>query len=63
MANNKKIKKVLDTEMDRKEFLRYVGIVAVGVLGINNLISSITKPIQKTKKPETGGYGRSAYGK
>jgi hypothetical protein len=62
--NLKPVQRLLETEMDRKEFLAYLGGLILAVVGISGLIKSITLPQEhSSSKPSTkGGYGSSAYG-
>jgi predicted tellurium resistance membrane protein TerC len=55
------IKKVLSTEMDRKEFLRYSGAVILGLVGVSALTKSLKSAI--IPKSQKKGYGKSPYGR
>jgi hypothetical protein len=57
----KQITTLLSKEMDRKDFLKHVGIAVIAVTGVSGVISSLTKLDVPSKK--TAGYGGSAYGK
>jgi hypothetical protein len=60
------IQQLLETEMDRKEFLAYMGATALAVTGVSGLLKVLTQPMQRSgaKQPErTSGYGHSAYGR
>lgn len=54
---------LLDTEVDRREFLAYCGAALLGVLGVSGMIKTLT---QYSPSPENqkaiGGYGSSTYG-
>lgn len=54
---------LLETEVDRREFLAYCGATLLGVLGISGLVKILTQsPSSKTKNNIPGGYGSSTYG-
>lgn len=55
------IQELLETEMDRKEFMAYVGATALAVFGVSGLLKAITQNSPTTKKDS--GYGGSAYGR
>lgn len=55
--------KLLDTEMERKEFLKLLGVGAVAAVGISGIIKAMTQqPVKPTAKNVDGGYGSTAYG-
>ena len=62
------IEAVFDKKVSRKAFLQHVGIAALGVLGVQSLLSSVLHtngPKKKTanlKSDKGGGYGNSPYG-
>lgn len=57
------ITKLLDTEMDRKDFLKLLGVGAVAAVGISGIIKAMTQqPVKPTAKTADGGYGSTAYG-
>lgn len=61
----KTIDQLLETEMDRKEFLKNVGIAAVVMTGATAALKAITPAvIQKKASPSSVqfGYGQSPYG-
>lgn len=54
---------ILETEIDRREFLAYCGATLLGVFGISSVIKALTQaPSSKTKNNIPGGYGSSTYG-
>lgn len=55
---------ILQTEMDRKDFLRYTGIGMLGVLGIGSIIKSIQAFLSGNheQKSRGSGYGGRPYG-
>lgn len=62
----KPLQKVLDAEVDRKEFLMYVGASVLAVTGVAGIVRALVGENQ-TKQPKgierAGGYGNSPYGK
>ena len=67
MAEVFSIKNILDKKMDRKQFLQYIGLVLLGLTGINSILSHIAKP-ERLKDlgttPSKGSkFGASKYGK
>lgn len=58
------ISKILDTEMERKDFLKLVGIGAVAAIGLGQIVKAIgghtSQP--KTTQVKSQGYGSMAYG-
>ncbi|MEO5949940.1 MAG: hypothetical protein ABIQ04_00670 [Candidatus Saccharimonadales bacterium] len=56
--------KILQKEMDRKDFLRNTGIafgVLTGMAAVVSKLNLLTDDI-KSKKPSVASYGGSAYG-
>lgn len=64
MANNKIIQMMRDKEMDRKDFLKYSGLVLISVVGLktvaNLLLQSDSK--KKLQQEATRGFGSGKYG-
>lgn len=61
------LKKLTDKEMDRKDFLKYSGVVLLGVVGLKgvlSLLSQVDKPIATDVKAQkaTHGFGSGKYG-
>lgn len=54
---------LLETEMTRHEFLRYMVAVAFGVFGITNLLNTLRHTGTNHTKSNGGGYGYGAYGR
>lgn len=62
--NLEPIQKLLETEMDRKEFLLYLGASLLAVAGVSGLLRSLA-PSEKQGTTHTNskvGYGNSTYG-
>lgn len=58
-----KFENLLETEVDRREFLAYCGAALLGVLGVSGLIRTLTQSSSSiTKERTAGGYGSSTYG-
>lgn len=68
MAIKNQIDALLQEKMDRKDFLKYAGTVALGVIGITGLVRmllgsrSLNSP-ENNGKSQGSGYGGSSYGK
>lgn len=61
---------LLQEKMDRKDFLKYAGTVALGVIGVTGLVRMllgsrglIGPNAEESSKPQGSGYGSSSYGK
>lgn len=52
---------LLNRKMDRKDFLRNVGIGLVAITGLTALLRTLA-PVQQQQRQSTVGYGSSAYG-
>jgi hypothetical protein len=65
MVGFDKFQDLLYQEVSRKEFLRYIGIALLSVIGvasmIQNLSGTINSPTQNNN--QTSGYGTSVYGR
>lgn len=71
MINNN-IKNVLNSvgnkEMDRKDFLKFSGLIVLSLVGVGKVVSLLTKPdnpklaVTKPNKQATRGYGGGGYG-
>lgn len=55
---------LLETEMDRKEFLAYLGAAALTIFGVSALLTALTGPLERTShaKQQSSGYGGGTYG-
>lgn len=70
MIDNKKLNELLNTPMSRKQFLKYIGIMALSLFGVSNVINSITSGHNKGVKQIDGGlaannkrgFGSGKYG-
>ena len=57
------ISKLLDTEMERKDFLKLVGIGAVAAVGASQILKAMTTTTEKKPAKTVGaGYGSMTYG-
>lgn len=57
------IAKLLDTEMERKDFLKLIGVGAIAAIGITQIIKAVSQPtLPKTTQKTANGYGALAYG-
>ncbi len=64
VAANNQLRKLMETPMSRKEFLRYMGIMFLSMLGVGNVISTILKSHHKAAPAlkERTGFGGGKYG-
>lgn len=63
--NFAKIGDLLEQEVSRKEFLRYIGIMFLGLIGVTSMLNNLhtaSNPAASHAKPKSG-YGVSAYGR
>lgn len=56
------IVELLQKEMDRKDFLRHVGIAVAVIVGLPTLLSALSRLQSGSIKQQTVGYGSSSYG-
>lgn len=56
------IQKLASTKMTRQEFLTYLGVVVVGLVGIPSLISLLNDSNPQTKAKKITNYGTGPYG-
>jgi hypothetical protein len=58
------VETLLSKEMDRKEFLKYGGLILLSVLGITGILRVLIKDSNSTtiQQPSNHGYGSSRYG-
>lgn len=64
---NKQIDEILQKRMDRKDFLKHVGMgvaIITGTAGIVRMLKPSSNNVAKTNRqqPVAMGYGASAYG-
>lgn len=62
-----KIHELMQQELSRKEFLRYLGIAFLSLIGVASVLQNLTNTLgqtsTKTIDKKAGGYGVSAYGR
>jgi len=58
------IARILSVELDRKEFLKAVGIGLIAATGVTQIVSTVAKQASSSAPKQTMnfGYGASAYG-
>ena len=61
MALKEEAAVLLSKEMDRKDFLKYIGVGIVAMTGVSTLIRAMT-PSNSKQEPAANGYGSSPYG-
>ncbi|MEX0668424.1 MAG: hypothetical protein WD061_01620 [Candidatus Saccharimonadales bacterium] len=66
MSNNKSktvLGDLLTKEMDRKQFLKHLGIGVLSISGISAALRNMTFESSSNKEQQPSGYGSSPYGK
>jgi hypothetical protein len=58
-----KVQHVLQTEMDRSEFLKRSGVVLLGVAGITTISKTFFNAFSNKSSAKPAGYGASPYGR
>jgi len=53
---------LLRKEMDRREFLIYVGTLFLVVTGVAGLMKALHEPISHLEPAQASGFGHGAYG-
>lgn len=52
--------------MDRKDFLKYSGVVLIGLVGLKSIVALISQadktPVVVVKSEQSRGYGGGKYG-
>lgn len=56
---------LMQREVSRGEFLKFVGVALLGLVGVVGFFKNIHQalPPDKANKNQSGGYGGSAYGR
>ena len=67
MINKNIVQTILNKEMDRKEFLKYSGLVLLSLVGLKTIISLLNQPSEKltvieSRKESMHGFGSGKYG-
>lgn len=64
MGKNLAITKLMNKEMDRKDFLKYGAGVALAVVGVTGLLNTLLRLGGESDTSKTSaGYGSSPYGR
>lgn len=53
---------LLEKEMDRKDFLKHIGVASIALIGLPTIIKSISSVGTTPQPSKSQGYGSSAYG-
>lgn len=59
----KQVDAVLDSTMDRKTFLKNVGIAVLALAGVTTMLSTLGQFNRSGNKQTGGGYGNTSYGR
>ena len=66
VAQKNIIKAISEKEMDRKDFLKYSGVVLLGVVGLKGILTLLApseKPVASNASQQQGrGFGTGKYG-
>jgi hypothetical protein len=57
---------LMRVQLSRAEFLQYIGVVLLGVVGVTGLVKNLRRSLPgrtQTSKSMASSYGRGAYGK
>jgi arginine exporter protein ArgO len=58
----KPLNDLLNKEMTRKDFLKHIGVAALGIMGVNAFLRNITNPHNKKSKAPRRTKAVSGYG-
>lgn len=63
-----KVDELMQQEVSRKDFLRYVGLALLSMVGISSMLQNIQTSLgghdaKADSRRQTSGYGSSAYGR
>jgi hypothetical protein len=62
MALHEDVQTLLQKEMDRKDFLRHLGIGLAAIIGITTVLKTISSLGSSDQKQQGTGYGSGVYG-
>jgi len=63
MPGNKKIEQLLSQPMNRREFLRNVGLLLISLIGLSRAIHILSSGhINKQSENSSQGFGQGRYG-
>ncbi len=57
------IDSLLSKEMNRRDFLRYIGAMFLAFVGVTRFLSVLSHHQPRSSSPIRGGYGGSSYGR
>jgi hypothetical protein len=60
MSDQKPVQKLLNSEMDRRQFLGFLGAASLAVIGASSLVRGLQGVVNG--RTSQNGYGSSAYG-
>ncbi|MDZ7786478.1 MAG: hypothetical protein U5L95_05155 [Candidatus Saccharibacteria bacterium] len=66
MLDFSKFQELLERDMTRKEFLQYLGMGLLGIVGVSSIANNLQKSgfvHRQTSEKPAAGYGMSAYGR
>ena len=66
MSKKNILQNIRDHEMDRKDFLKYSGVVLIGIVGLKGLLAILAQPeiptTVSTAQQSKRGFGSGKYG-
>lgn len=66
VINKSIIQKLSDKEMNRKDFLKYSGVILAGVVGLKGILSLVSQadkqPVTLQPQQTSRGFGSGKYG-
>ena len=57
-----KLDQIMETEVSRAEFIRYIGIALLGMVGVVGFVKNLHQ-LMPGRNKVSRGYGRSSYGR
>ncbi len=53
---------LMDKPMNRAEFLKYIGVASLFLVGLGSILRSLTNASRETKTAHGSSYGTNPYG-
>jgi hypothetical protein len=62
MALKQELNTLLNKKMDRKDFLKHVGIAVIAATGVGAVVKTLANSDSSKVSQQSAGYGGSVYG-
>jgi hypothetical protein len=62
-VSKQQLQKVMTKQMSRRDFIKHLGLVVVGILGINSFLSLLADPQHSPRVRQSRGWGNGKFGK